>query len=120
MTDIDAIKANLLYKNKEEHDRAYASWFTIIAILADAYADSVMSKEESICRWIVRERKVPRRYSGSYCYWNWEVCHIDMVESILPLSLYELKKENLFVMDSLVGCLDRLLLVSDKYLERFV
>lgn len=122
MSNINSIKANLAYSNADEQERAYESWFTVIAILADAYADHQLEKEEAICRWVVRERKIPRPLGGMDLMFLWSdedgwVAY--SIHSILPFSGIELAKMGLRSSCGLLVCLDRLLAIPYEYLDRF-
>lgn len=117
---IEAIKSKLVYSNKQEQEAAYASWFTVIAVLADAYADEGMTKEETICRWIIREGKIPERSpTGEYWWWDKGIVKAEKESSVIPFLWGEIFNLGLELAEPLNRCLDRVISIPDQYLDRF-
>lgn len=121
MDTIEAIKAKLQYSTDAERESAYASWFIVVAVLADAYADAGMMKKETICRWIIREGRIPAEYHGAYWWWWTGDDGVPRTETwaMIPLSHLEMLRGKLFGTSNLVSCLNQLLSVTDEYLGRF-
>lgn len=121
MNTIDAIKSNLKYHDEPSCDAARASWFTVIAVLADAYADEGKTKEESICRWITGQRKGPNCIDKGLFFWAGSMGDISRDHmGFLPFSYFEMNELRLNDHGDLLECLDRLLAIPDAYLDRLL